>query len=62
LKTEPSVFNIIKNLNNKKKFISKILTKKDQNYLFAKIKKIYEYQGKWIKYKHNISDVCFIKN
>jgi hypothetical protein len=61
-KTEPSIFNVIKNLNNKKKFISKILDKKDQNYLITKINKIYEYQGKWIKYKQNISDVCFIKN
>ena len=62
LKSEPSIFQVIKNLNNKKKFSSKILSNKDQNYLIAKIKKIYEYQGRWIKYKRNISDICFIRN
>lgn len=59
-KEEPSIFKVIKYLKNKKLFESKILNKKFQLELINKIKKIDFYQGSWIKFRKNISDICFI--
>ena len=61
VKSEPTIPNVIKSLNNKKVFKSKILDNKIQNKLIGSVKKIFVYKGNWIKYKKNISDICFFK-
>ena len=60
IKSEPNIFKIIKCLKNKKLFKSKILDKKFQLKLINSINKIHVHQGNWIKFKKNISDICFI--
>jgi len=52
---------IIKNLKKKKFFKSKILSLKDQKYLFRNIKKINLHKGSMISLKKNISDILFIE-
>ena len=59
-KSEPSIFKVIKCLKNKKLFKSKILDKKFQLKLINSIKKIHVHQGNWIKFKKNVSDICFV--
>ena len=39
---------------------AKILNKKFQNHLIHTINKIDFHQGSWVKFKKNISDICFI--
>ena len=60
IKSEPDIFKVIRSLKNKKIFNSKILNKKFQYQLINSIKKIHTHQGSWIKFKKNISDICFI--
>lgn len=60
IKNEPSIFKIIRCLKNKKFFKSKILDKKFQLKLINSVNKIHVHQGSWIKFKKNISDICFI--
>lgn len=61
IKSELNIFKIIKFLNNKIKFKSKILDKNIQSRLTNSLKKISVYKGSWIKYKKNISDICFLE-
>tara|TARA_B110000240_G_C13298558_1_gene367455 strand:- start:40 stop:327 length:288 start_codon:yes stop_codon:yes gene_type:complete len=60
IKSEPDIFKVIRSLKNKKIFNSKILNKKFQYQLMNSIKKIHTHQGSWVKFKKNISDICFI--
>lgn len=60
IKNEPNIFKVIKFLKNSKTFKSKILNKKFQIQLINSIEKINTHQGSWIKFKKNISDICFI--
>lgn len=60
IKNEPSIFKVIKFLKNKKVVNSKILNKEFQNHLIHSINKIDFHQGSWVKFKKNISDICFI--
>ena len=52
---------IIKKLKKKKFFKSKILSLKDQRYLFRNIKKINLHKGSMVSLKKNISDILFIE-
>jgi len=52
---------IIKNLKKKKFFKSKILSKKDQKFLWKNIKKINMHKGRMLNSKKNISDILFLK-
>lgn len=52
---------IIKNLKKKKFFKSKILSLKDQKYLFRNIKKINLHKGSTVISKKNVSDILFIE-
>ena len=52
---------IIKKLKKKKIFKSKILSLKDQKYLFRNIKKINLHKGSMVSLKKNISDILFIE-
>ena len=61
IKSEPDIFKIIQSLNSKQRFKSKIINKSIQDKLINSIKKISVYKGSWIKYKKNISDICFLK-
>ena len=60
-KKELYIHEIIINLKNRKFFKSKILSQKDQKFLFENIKKIYVHKGKMLNYKKNISDVLFLE-
>ena len=60
-KKELSIFNIIKKIKLKKNFKSKILSKRNQNLIIKKTKKISLYTGDWIRSGKNVSDICFIK-
>ena len=60
IKSEPNIFKVIKCIKEKKLFKSKILNKKFQLKLKDSIKKIHVHQGSWVKFKKNISDICFI--
>lgn len=61
IKNEPDILKFLVSLKNKKILRSNILNKNLQKILINKIKKIYIYKGKWIKYKKNISDICFME-
>ena len=58
---ETNIFNLIKKLGQKKYFKSKIVSKKDQNFIISKIHRINSYTGDWIRSGKNVSDICFIK-
>ena len=60
-KNEPSISQVIKYFIKKKTFDSKILNKRNQIKLINGIKNINVYKGDWIKYKKNISDICFFE-
>jgi hypothetical protein len=60
-KNEPSISQVLKYFSNKKIFDSKILNEQNQIKLINGIKNIYVYKGDWIKYKKNISDICFLE-
>ena len=52
---------IIKNIQNKTFFKSKILSKIDQKYLFENIKEINIFKGEMIDGEKNVSDIVFFK-
>tara|TARA_B100000963_G_scaffold305860_1_gene280228 strand:+ start:168 stop:938 length:771 start_codon:yes stop_codon:yes gene_type:complete len=52
---------IIENLRKKRFFKSKILSKKDQKFLWKNIKKFNLHKGRMLKSKKNISDIVFLK-
>jgi len=52
---------IIKNIQNKTFFKSKILSKIDQKYLFENIKEINTFKGEMIDDEKNVSDIVFFK-
>jgi len=61
IKNEPTITHVINSLKNKRMVKSKILYAKTQNRLIDGIKKIFSYKGSWIKYKKNISNICFLE-
>ena len=61
MKKELCIDEIIKNLKKRKFFKSKILSQKDQKFLFKNIKRINAHKGKMLNHKTNISDILFLE-
>ena len=61
VENEPSIFRVLKCLRSRQIFKSRILDINIQKKIMDNLEKISVYKGNWIKYKKNISDICFLE-